>query len=214
MSDSPFLIKDALKYGWIEFKSKYRLFLLATLYYLLPMLITVLIPNYLLPNESDKFYNGLDFIFTIFQMGLTLGITRILLNIYDKKKYNINQMFMEFTYLPKYFLSSLILFIIVIISCLALVLPAIFLIITTQFYYYFIIEENSGIIQCIIKSIKLAIPHFWKLLLFEIAFLGLNVLGLAALGIGFIVTIWISIIANVYVFRKLTKENLNKAELS
>lgn len=203
MNEKPFYIKQALSFGYSSFKVHFKNLSLLTLIYLASEIVILFLQYVVMPNESELFYNGLGFIFSVFNMGLALGMARIMLNIHDGVEYKINYIFQEFHYLPRYFVASVLLAILILIGLIFLILPGIYIAITCQFFYFFIIENDSKIIDSLKLSMQIARKYFWQLLLFELACLGLNILGLAALVIGIFITLWITALANVFVYRKL-----------
>lgn len=72
-----------------------------------------------------------------------------------------------------------------------------------QFYPFFIVDENAGPIQALRSSKKLVRGSYWRIVLLDIAFFGMSLLGALALGVGLFLAIPTALLAATFVYKKL-----------
>jgi uncharacterized membrane protein len=73
-----------------------------------------------------------------------------------------------------------------------------------MFFGYFIVEHSSGPIVALKESARITKGEKWNIFLLVLIFLGINILGVLALGIGLLITAPMSAIGIAYVYRKLS----------
>jgi uncharacterized membrane protein len=84
-----------------------------------------------------------------------------------------------------------------------LIVPGIWLAISLMFYGYALIDSGCGPFAALSRSMALVRGRWWWLLGFNVAMLGVNILGILALGVGVLVSIPITQLATGYVYRQL-----------
>lgn len=90
------------------------------------------------------------------------------------------------------------------ILALIMIIPIIIFGVRLQFFSYFIIDQGSGPIEALKKSWTATRGQYWRLILFYLATMGLNILGAFALLVGLLWTIPTTSIATASVYRKLS----------
>ena len=103
----------------------------------------------------------------------------------------------------RYLAGQILVGIIVIIGLVLLVVPGIIAALGLLFASYLIIDKKKGPIEAMKESWRIAKGHWGKLFLFMLAIIGLNILGLVLLFVGLFVTVPVSMIAMVHVYRTL-----------
>jgi hypothetical protein len=73
-----------------------------------------------------------------------------------------------------------------------------------QFYNYLIVDKDLDIVESLQESARMTKGRTWKLIGFSLALVGLNILGALALVVGLLATVPMSVMAYVYVYRKLS----------
>ena len=144
--------------------------------------------------------NVLDF---AVQILLGMGMTLILIRIYDNADTGYRDFFEPIPLFVSYIIATILTTIIVSIGFLLLVIPGIVASIALMFVPYLIIDRNMGPIEAIKESVNLSKGHMWNLLMLGLLIIGLNVVGVLAFGIGLLVTIPVSALAVVHVYRWL-----------
>jgi uncharacterized membrane protein len=94
-----------------------------------------------------------------------------------------------------------------------LIVPGIYLAVKYQFYDYLIVDKGMGPIEAIKRSGVLTEGVKWNLVLFWLALVGINILGMIALGVGLIATVPVSWLANAYVYRRLQLQAENNGAI-
>lgn len=85
-----------------------------------------------------------------------------------------------------------------------LIPTSVYLIIRLQFYKFLVVEnENIGVLEAFKQSMLITRGNFWKILAFMIVLVAMNVLGKLALGIGLLITVPISLLANAILYKEL-----------
>jgi len=115
------------------------------------------------------------FIFMVVFSGLGLGLIRIVLDLQDKKKSNPARLFSSFKFIPKLFLSGIIVFFAVVGGLILFVIPGIFLAMRLFFFKFYIVDKNAGIIECLKKSFHATRGLEWDILGIVIVAISLSI---------------------------------------
>lgn len=207
-----FSISDSVSYGWQTTKKNFKFFFIL----LLILLAVNIVPNMLSWGENHPTMfspnNGEDFLVFIIniigwvlQMVVSLGLIGIALKIHDKKKVEYKNLFDYFRLVIPYIFGSIVYGLVVLVGLILLIVPGIIWGIKFRYYTYFMVDKNMGPIDAMKESSKITQGNKWNLFLFGLVMGLINILGFLALFVGLLVTIPISMMAEAYVFRKLSK---------
>lgn len=105
----------------------------------------------------------------------------------------------------KLFLVYVLVSLIKIVGYILLIIPGIYFKIRLQFVSYSVVEYGYWPFKAIGHSWKITRGHAWDLLLFNVASVGVNILGIIALVVGVFATVPTTIIAHAHVYRKLSR---------
>ena len=144
---------------------------------------------------------------TIVQTVFEIGLIKIGLDIIENKKPNFKDLYSNYTLFLPFFLTSIILGIIIIVGFILLIIPGIYLAVRYQFTSFVIVDKKLSYWTAIKKAGELTKGRWMQIFLFDLALIGLNLLGLLALGIGLLLTIPTSFFASVYLYRRLASSN-------
>ncbi len=208
MSEKVFSIGDSLSYGWDKFKKHYA--------FLIGILILIFFINLIMGIFSSIFENtfpALNLIFNILifviSFVLAIGTVQIFLKIYDEKQPSIHDLY---TVTPSLFfrclLGAILDGLIVLVGFLLFIIPGIILVIMLQFFLYIIVDKDFDSIEAIKESRRITSGYKWDLLLLYIVLAVLNLLGILCFGIGLLVTVPVSSLAYIYVYKKLTDRDI------
>lgn len=198
MSNAPFSIGEALRFGWNTLKQNVWFFVLILI---IAGLVTQ-IPSMLGGKEGTA--TGLfSLIAWVLQMLINLGLNKIALMLHDGTKPTWKELFMQYPLLLKYLGAAIIYGVAVAIGLVLLVVPGIYLGIKYAFFGFVMVDKKTSIMDSFKTSAKLTEGVKWELLGFGIVMCVLNILGAIAILIGLFVTIPITLMASVYVYRKL-----------
>ncbi|OGI15210.1 MAG: hypothetical protein A3E38_00245 [Candidatus Moranbacteria bacterium RIFCSPHIGHO2_12_FULL_54_9] len=201
-----FRIGEAIKYGWEKFKAHFLF-----MWMLLGTAWGIAILFDLLQKGAGKetWLGGLIGLAAIVAgFILELGLIRAYLDLDKGTEDKIAVLFSEYRLVWRYFGAALLYGIMVVFGLILLIVPGVYLALKYQFFAYLIVDQNLGILDALKQSSEMTRDIKWKFFGFVLAVCGLNILGALALGIGLLVTIPVSIMAYVYVYRTLVNRGL------
>lgn len=143
---------------------------------------------------------------------LTVGVTVIMLNIYDNKQATLKDLYADPKIVWNYFLATVLYMLIVVGGTILLIIPGIIWGIKYGQYKFLVVDKKLTPWESIKQSGYITNGARWNLFYFYIVIGLLNVVGMLALGIGLIVTIPISMMATVFVYRKLLQKDTHQEE--
>lgn len=192
--------REAFTIGWERFKERpffiIGLFVITTII----SIITGLIADEASGGLTGTVVNIADFgIQTIIGMGMTL----ILLRVYDRVETDYTDLLEPLHLFWKYLAASILVIIVGLFGLLLFIVPGIIAMIALLFTSYLIIDRNLGPVDAMKESLRITNGHRWNLAIFFLLSLGLNILGALFFGIGLLVTIPVSALALVHVYRWL-----------
>jgi len=197
-----FTNKEAIKYGWETMKANFWFFCLVLVVTFAISGVFSFLANHF---KNDLLLNiVIQIISFIVSLFISVGLTKILLNIYDKKEVKLADLFSGAPQYVNYLVGSIIYSLIVMVGFILFFFPGIYLALKYQFYCYLIVEKNMGPWEAIKASGKITDGYKWKLFGFIMLSLLINLAGLIALIIGMFATIPLIMMAQVYIYKKLS----------
>lgn len=212
-------ILDALRYGWQSFKANIPFFL----GFMIVMGLLTIIPDYVADKIFEPKSTPLIITKIILRLiGLVLGMvsTRISLDIYDSGQPNLHRIGELFPLILTYIVGKFIYALIFLIGLFLLIVPGIIFAYMFLYVGYLMIDRNIGALEgwnpimwivlafrgtfeALAESRILTDGYKWKLFFFSIAVAVVNLIGVVCLFVGLFVTIPTTLMASVYVYRKL-----------
>ncbi len=222
MKNSKFNITEALKFGWDTTIKNLLLFLPVTIIILIVVIAYPLTKQQIQPGIISQVFFIL---FLIISVALQLGMTKICIGksrgskmkladlfscLTTKKLYQgiMGTIFYYITIIIGYFLALSLASILQWpflkdIAGLLLIFPGIYFAIKYKFYLYCVLDESKYSKDPLKASAIITENHKWKLLLFYLFIFIINVVGLLAIGIGLLITLPMSMLAEAHVYRSL-----------
>jgi len=203
MSETKFSIQEALKYGWETFKAKAGFFIALTV---VLGLITA-VPDYIIGKLFEqgsvmRFVSEL----VLRLIGLFLGMitTRISLDLYDTGETDLSKISDLIPQFLPYLGGKILYGLIVLVGLVLLIVPGI--IVSYMFLYvgYLIIDRQLGPIEALKESKVVTDGSKMNLFLFSLVIALINIVGVVCLLVGLLVTIPVTLMASVYVYRQLS----------
>lgn len=206
MNNNNFSIIEAVKFGWNgtikNIGELLRIFwpaIIMTLGYVLLMWIFNIKSDSLLKNVIDFPFQILS---TIFAISLLLvSLTIVDGRTEDLKKMNI---WSGLPYVFSYFITGAYYSLKVLLGLFLLIIPGIIFSVQHSFAVFVAVDRRVSSGEAMKMSKEITKGRCWKVLLFLIFVLALNVAGLLFFVIGLLVTIPISWLAMTYVYRQLS----------
>ena len=203
-----FSIKEAIKYGWKSTR-EHIVFLVSLVVGIFASNARFSYAEELLSSTGNNLI-----VFTLFVVSLLIsfllgiGLIYITLKIYDENKAAYKDLLEPAPLLWRFIGASAVYTLIVIAGLILFVVPGIIWAIKYKFYKYALIDEKLGVMDSIRKSRDITEGEKWNIFLFGLVLALINILGALALFVGLFVTIPITIMATVYVYRKLLHREL------
>ncbi len=201
--------KEAISYGWKTTKENFKFLALTFILFV----VSTTLPGIL--ADSFKNNNGAFFAFLtnlagwVLELTVSLGIIFIGLKIYENKKTYYKDLYAKINLFIPYLFGSIIYSVIVIAGFLLLIIPGIIWSLKFQYFSYAMVDKNLGPIDALKESSRITKKVKINLLLFNILLILINILGMLALGIGLLLTVPTTLLANVYVYKHLSEHNKN-----
>jgi hypothetical protein len=233
MNTTSFTIKDALGFGWAMVREKFfflpGLFLIAGCFAIMPDIAQMFTGNEVVLFSVKVISIVLSFI-------VDAGLIYTMLRLRDGKEVKIADLFSQYPIAFQYFTATVLYGCMV--SGLAIVfalyrlhdasvnhpnfifyaydiliigllcIPGVYLMVRYQFYKYFLVDKQMDIVNSFKQSAKITSGHRWQLFRFAIVISGINFLGFIAFVIGLFITLPLSMLAIVYVYRKLSSASV------
>ncbi len=198
-----FSISEAVRFGWDRFKAHF-LFLWAVLGILWGVSFIFGLLDGITQDGVSK--SLLSFISFIIGIVLQLGAIRIYLTLVDSDtEEKLKALFSEYRLFFHYLGAAILYGIIVVLGLIAFIVPGIYFILKYQFFSYLIVDKRLGVFDALKQSAVITKDVKWKLLGFAFVLCGINLLGVLAFLVGLAVSVPVSVLAYVYVYRVLSK---------
>ncbi len=200
VSTRSFSKSEAIKFGFNFFKAHIVDFIKLTVVYLLIQFAVGFVSGLLKDNPLGILWSLISLIVYIV---MQLGLTKILLDFYDSKPLNLSYLYSLYPLSLRYLGASILYGLIILGGYILLIIPGIIWSIKFSFYSYLIVDKNASLMDSLKKSSQLTQGVKMNLFIFGLLLVLLNIAGVLALGIGLFVTIPTTMMAVVYVYRKL-----------
>lgn len=201
-----FSIEEAVLFGWHSFKARPWFFIAITA-------LTIFVSS--IGNNTDEYelqtapfhvtavFGLVALLAALANLILSIGSQKIFLKTEAGEKPEFKELFAHANLFFKV-LFGIILYILIVLGGLILfIVPGIIFAIRYGFQYILIIDRGMGPIEALKESAKLTRGIRWHLLLFAVALGLVNVLGVLALGVGLLVSVPVTNLAIVHVYKKL-----------
>lgn len=134
---------------------------------------------------------------------VSMGILGVYLQAHDKKAFKCKDVFNHMGKLLVYLVAKAFIVLIVFGGSVLLIVPGIIAGIALTFVPMLIIDKNMGIVESVKASWAITNGHKAKLLLFSIVVMAVNIIGLLTLVVGLVITIPVTYLASIHVYRSL-----------
>ncbi|EKE11756.1 MAG: hypothetical protein ACD_15C00027G0005 [uncultured bacterium] len=206
--EKKFSIEEAISAGWEILKNNF--------WFILGLQMIVFALN-LFPELADFVFEDFSSMeipllmigvgFFILQIIVNIGMIKIFLGLHDKKQErNVGDLFSGVDHFLDYIIGGIVYVVIVAVGFILLIVPGIIWSIKYQFFAYLIIDKNMGPLEALKESARMTKGQKMNLFIFSLVAILLNLAGLLFVGIGLLVTVPLTSLAVVYIFRKLSAE--------
>ena len=194
--------KEAIKFGFDLAKKNILFFIGVLIVVAVFSILSSSLKSIVNPQKEPLLYLVLYFVLFVINLVLGIGLTKIVLEFVDGKKPKFSDLLY---YKPaiKYFIASILQGIIAVIGFILLIIPGIIFSIRLSYVSYLIVDKDLGPIEAIKTSWKITKGNTWNLFFFGILIGLINILGFICLIVGLFVTVPLTMLASVHVYRKL-----------
>lgn len=202
-------IGSALKAGFALFKDRWPLWIGVTLF----TLILPWIPKgleHVVSQEAHLIMLILFAISVVFGILVDMGFNTLALKAARGEPYQFSDFFSRFNLFPSYFCAHVLNGLAVLVGLALLIVPGIWIATKFAFYRFNVLDKGLTGVEALKLSSQLAEGYKWRIFLFMVVAILINILGLLAFGIGFLVTVpWIGLAwTTVYLTLLNKKETL------
>lgn len=154
-------------------------------------------------GESVKDSTVLELLFWLLNSVLWIGFINICFKLVNKKRVELIELIGDIGKLPSYIIASILYGLAVGFGFLLLIVPGVILATRLQLYIYYIIDKNQGPIESLKSSWNATRGHMLNLIGAMLIAVVINIAGALALLVGLFVTYPATILAGVYIYKKL-----------
>jgi uncharacterized membrane protein len=204
-----FSIKKLLRSGWNDFKKSWKSIIGAALIFI----IIGILGQYLGATEDSVLQNEtlallVSLIVTLINVALSMGFMKLLLNIVDGKEAKTKDIFTgvrSVRHLILFIILNLLVSLLTFAGLLLVVIPGIIIAIGLLFAELSFVDKKMGVIETLKWNWRLTRGHRWWIFVFVLVTFLFNLLGLLALVVGLIITVPVTYLAYVRLYRDLEK---------
>jgi len=214
-----FSTKEIIKSSFAILKKDYKTFAKIVLVTFLLQVILTTGSNILDGLKNNSNFGG-GFLFSFWSLGFTIigvyagliveiGLIRTVLSVLRKKDYKFIWKdlfpFVNFSYLIRYFVVSLLYGLIVFGGFLLFIFPGIYFAIKYSFAEILFIDKEIGIKEAFRLSGQITKGIKFRLVIFGLVLFGVNILGVLALFVGLFYSVPLTMISSYYLYNHLLK---------
>ncbi len=200
-----FSIKQTILDSWKIVKKNLKFFALLSLV----AWVIQFIPSYINGQLTNTFLLVLMSILSwLIDAVVTIGLITITLKYLKNGNAIFQDALGKISHFIPYLIGSIYYSLIVLAGMILLIVPGVMWALRYQFFGYLIIDKGLKPKEALTKSKEMTKGKLGKLFLFSLALLGVNLLGLLALGFGLLITIPVSLMAVAKVYKSLLGEDV------
>ncbi len=204
-NNTTFSINASLGFAWNTFK-RHGWFLVGT--FLLTIVISFVLGS-LSDGRSDFGSFTGNLLSLIVSMLISISWTTIAVRYAHNQTVVFKDLFSRYNVFWKYVGASILYGLIILGGLILLIIPGIIWAIKYKMYSYLIIEKGLGIRESLRESARMTKGSKWKLFWFTILAGLINLVGVLALGVGFLITAPVIMIAQAHIYKSL-KDRVGK----
>jgi uncharacterized membrane protein len=208
-----FNINESLSFGWNIMKENLWFFVgILIVFWLLTGIPSIAANN--LQEKAAGIALLLRIIQFVLQTILSIGLIHIQIKFLEGKKPEFGDLFNFQKHFWRVLGASILFGLMVGVGFIFLIVPGIYLALRFQYFAYCIVDRNAGVTDSFRQSTHITHSVKWKLLGFSILIGLINVLGFLCLFIGLFVTVPTTMMAIVFVYRRLLEQTPEESSMT
>jgi hypothetical protein len=196
-----FSIVEALEFGWHKTRQHSGL-LFQVLLSLFALQVVSAIVGKVLEHTAVGFFASLGLV--VLSVWMSAGATRIILRLAGGHATHLSDLLPPAKLVWHFFCASVLAGLAILAGFALLILPGVFLLVRLSMVRFAVLD-GADIVGSLRRSWHETHGHFWRLLGFFLALVGLNVIGAILFIVGLLITIPVSVLAYAHVYLKLKK---------
>lgn len=201
---------NLVKQSWDVVKKNYwsllKIALVTLLIACVSPIVTLFLSNAYHSSDTAVVVAGLVYlVFIIVQLLMTMGCIHILVKVSRGEVISTNDLFAKNGHFWKYLLASILYTLIIFAGIILFIVPGMIWALKYSMVIYLIIDKDMGVMDAFKESSKMTKGSKGTILIYGWGFALLNLVGMLALGLGLLVTMPITWIANGLIYVHLSK---------
>jgi len=192
-----FSIKEAFGEGWRWWKQHKKVITIAT--------IIMLAVSSISDGKEGSGFSIIAFIFFIASLFIDMGYWKILLKTAHGEMPKVRDLIDHTRFIWKYLGVSILMFLIVGVGLILLIIPGVYFALKYSFSLVIMLDKDTSIKEAFKESARITEGVKWKLLALVGVIILANLVGVLALVVGLVVSIPVSALAFIAVYKKLSK---------
>ena len=200
MEQKPFYIGQSLSWAWDTFKTNVGFLILV---FLILWVVGAIfdIPIYFWRSSVPPLIlNGVSLLVGTF---LSIAVLKICLRFLDGGGSDFTDLYTGYPYFLNMIIGFILYGLLIVAGLILLIVPGIYWATKYMLVGYLIVDQDMSPTDAFKKSGQMTQGSKWHLLLFVVASLGINILGVIACGIGLFITMPLTALASAHIYRSL-----------
>jgi uncharacterized membrane protein len=206
----PFSSAEALRFGWAKTMANLKPLLIIGA---VGALLTIVNSALSRPNSGSGGSAFLSLIIQVLQVGVTLAFVRAALELHDGRPLDMGRPGELLAGFVPFLLTWVLLVLIVFAGLILLIVPGVIWGLKFGFAPFLVADRKLDPIEALKESSRLTQGVKGQLFVFALLMIGVNLLGAIALGVGLLVTVPTTYIAEAYVLRRLQSRPSQRVDL-
>ncbi|HEY3246669.1 MAG TPA: hypothetical protein VGK88_00075 [bacterium] len=194
-------IGEAVRYGWEKVKERLGFWIVLELIVVLINGVPSWLGTVLQRNNALALATVVNLIGAVISIIVAIGVFVIAFKIYDGQQPTYADLFSRRNLFWRYLGGVLLYGSIVTVGFVLFIIPGFIFLLTYQFVPYLIVDRGLGATEALRISGRITAGAKWGLLGFAIVLFLINLLGVIALGVGLAITVPLTWMAGVYMYR-------------
>lgn len=204
MNAPAFSISDVIKRGWELTK--------AHIGYLIVYQIILWIFVLLLTATQERVI--LHVLVWVALVLLKMGLYKAALLITNGIKPGYEELYQNWRQLPSWIIAGILFGLMFTLGFILLIAPGLYVWARYDLYPFAILDKQLGPVNALKEASKISEGNRWQIFLLFLACVGLNILGILALGFGLLISVPVTILAVALAYRQLQRQVINNKNLT
>lgn len=148
---------------------------------------------------------GVAFLLSLFELVVSAflsgGMYRIALKQLRGEPTSVNDLFSAGDVVPALLGATVLALIAIFLGLILCIIPGLILGLLLMFYTPLIVDKRAGVVDSLTMSFNALKPHLGGLMVYALAIIGINLIGLLACGLGLLVTVPVTVVSIAIIYQ-------------